>query len=90
MAYQLKKHKFALLVPLLVLLFIIACGTAAPPEPAGVEPQPEPQAEPTAASPAADTQAPQAAPTPTAVPQQTPESPQAIEPAGTLNVGLKS
>ncbi|HZA25825.1 MAG TPA: hypothetical protein VFA32_25060 [Dehalococcoidia bacterium] len=31
MAYQLKKHKFALLVPLLVLLFIIACGTAAPP-----------------------------------------------------------
>jgi ABC-type transport system substrate-binding protein len=87
MDYRLNKHKVGMFIPLLVLLFAVACGAAATPapEPAGETPQ----AEPTTAPAAAETEAPQQAVTPTAMPQQTPEPPAAVEPAGTLNVAHK-
>jgi ABC-type transport system substrate-binding protein len=85
MGYQFSKHRSVWFTSLLVLLFTIACGATAPPdtEPAGDALQIEPTIAPTAAA----TPAAQQGATPTAVPQQTPEAPQAVEPAGTLNVG---
>jgi hypothetical protein len=86
MGYQFNKHRTTLVILLLALFFIIACGTAA--TPASESGDAAPQTEPTTAPAVLVTQAPQGA-APTAVPQQTPESPQATEPAGTLNIGQK-
>jgi ABC-type transport system substrate-binding protein len=87
MGYQSKMRKLFLFIPVLALFFIIACGAAALPasEPGDAAPQSEATTAPTVAV----TQAPQSAVTPIAMPQQTPESPQAAEPAGTLNIGQK-
>ena len=70
----------------LVLAFILACGTAAPAEPAAEQPAPAQPDTPKEAK-AAPKEAPAA---PTAVPQSTMAPPAAmVQPEGTLNVGLK-
>jgi hypothetical protein len=88
MACQFNRHRFSLIISFLVLFFVIACGAAATPDSEPTADAPEAQTEPAAAPTEAANAAPSGA-TSTANPQQTPESPQATEPAGTLNIGQK-